>query len=370
MKTRIVLSALMLLSASTVLAQQANLNNDASIAATLKEKGTLVTGGGASSLRGDFTLDVSEDFAADLKLKISIPDNENWELLLTNSIGSTNQYTPLISEGKWALDNTLGLEANWHFWTRKSVFDTDLKQAMKGITGLSDNKAIRKAAFNQLETQGKLSRYSTVWLSAGAKWTYEEFQILKDSLYASINDPFDAHQVNGALFSVGLNGLHVTSVRQGIQFNWLFKYAFQLNGTNYLDLGKVEANQSNSITDTLGNILTTSGPTTKGRRGKLDKVDTHVLFAELHAVWTPSDKFGVDFFVMPTLSFIGKEELLKIRSGVNFAVPGKDGKSLANIGLAVDINDATTPFVDADDRKNRIIPTLMVGVPIPDIKKK
>lgn len=363
MKNRIIISALMLFSAITASAQKQSFMSDSLISKTLKKGGTLVNASTESSLRGNFSLDVSQDFAANLKLNFSIPNAERWELQLSNAIGSTNQYTPLLSEGKWAIDNTMGLETNWHFWNKKSVFDKDLKAKMT-------SEKTRKDAFGALESENRLSRFSTVWLSVGAKWSYEEYQILEDSLYASMKSPFDAYHVNGALFSIGINGLHVTSTRYGIQFNWLLKYAFQLNGTNYLNLSKVEVSQSTVFTDSLGGILTTSGPNTKGRRGTLDTLDTHKLFGELHAVWVPSDKFGIDFFVMPTLSFIGKNELLNIRTGVNFAVPNKDGKSLANIGLAVDINDATTPFTNSTDRKDRIIPTLMVGVPIPDIKKK
>lgn len=359
--------------AGGAMGQSQNMAQSATAIKDSLEKGsTLFSSSAASSMRGDFSLDVSEDFAADLKLKLSIPNHEQWSLVLTNRFGSTNKYTPLLSDGKWAIDNTLGMEVNWHIWNPISVFDTDLQAELSKMAGDESKKEKEKraAAFQNLESAGKLSRYSTVWLSAGINWSYQELLMLKDSLYPSMEKAFDAHQVSGALFSVGLNGLHVTSTRHGIQFNWLLKYAYQLNGTNYLKLGEVEVRQSEVFTDTLGRTLTTSGATSKGRRGVLDTVDVHTVFGELHAVWRPSNKFGVDFFVMPTLSIIGTDEILNVRSGINFAVPDKEGKSLANIGLAVDVRDATTPFADAADRQDRIIPMLMVGVPIPDFKKK
>lgn len=58
---------------------------------------------------------------------------------------------------------------------------------------------------------------------------------------------------------------------------------------------------------------------------------------------------------------------LNIRSGINVAIT-KEDKSKVNIGLIVNFKNVTEPFKDAVDRQNRIVPGLLIGIPIPNIK--
>lgn len=318
---------------------------------------TLVT---SSNMRGDFSVDVSKDFLASLKLNMETKD-KNFSILLQNDIGSTNSYTPLFSEGKWAIDNSLGATAKWHFETSRWVFNSDhesLKQK-----GLSND-----SIFSQLDKENKLSQYRTQWISAGLKWDYKEYMLLADDLTPTTENPFISKRLNSYVISAAWNMLWVTSYKHGIYFTGSLGYSFQNRGTNYSKLENVVVQRTTEIREGQ-DVLLVSEPEKKGKKGTFLVSNAHTITSDLHLTIAPP-KFGVgfDIFFIPSFKFIETEKIFNIRTGLNVAIT-KDDKSKVNIGFVVDFKDFTEPYKDREDRQNRIIPGLIVGIPIPNLKK-
>lgn len=321
------------------------------------EKNSIV---GLTNMRSDFSVDVSKDFAASLKLNIE-SKNKNFSFLIQNDIGSTNSYTPLFSKGDWAVNNSLGITAKWHFKTSRWVFQNDYE--LLKTKGLSDD-----LIYDKLDNENKLSQYRTQWLSAGLQWDYKEFLLLADDLSATIENPLISDRKSSYVANAAWNMLWVTSYKHGIYITTSVGYSFQNKGTNYEKLTEVTVRKSREIRDNENNILNISETEEKGRKGVLIISDTHKLFADLHLTFAPP-KYGLgfDLFVLPSLKFIENDKIFNIRTGLNVAVT-KEDKSKINIGFVVDLKNIGEPFKDRDDRQNRIVPGLIIGVPIPSLK--
>ncbi|MBM7421602.1 MULTISPECIES: hypothetical protein [Chryseobacterium] len=321
------------------------------------EKNSIV---GLTNMRSDFSVDVSKDFAASLKLNIE-SKNKNFSFLIQNDIGSTNSYTPLFSKGDWAVNNSLGITAKWHFKTSRWVFQNDYE--LLKTKGLSDD-----LIYDKLDNENKLSQYRTQWLSAGLQWDYKEFLLLADDLSATIENPLISDRKSSYVANAAWNMLWVTSYKHGIYITTSVGYSFQNKGTNYEKLTEVTVRKSREIRDNENNILNISETEEKGRKGVLIISDAHKLFADLHLTFAPP-KYGLgfDLFVLPSLKFIENDKIFNIRTGLNVAVT-KEDKSKINIGFVVDLKNIGEPFKDRDDRQNRIVPGLIIGVPIPSLK--
>lgn len=322
-----------------------------------KEKNSIV---GLTNMRSDFSVDVSKDFSASVKLNIE-SKNKNFSFLIQNDIGSTNNYTPLFSKGNWAVNNNLGVTAKWHFKTSRWVFQDDY-DSLK-TKGLSD-----ELIYDNLDNDKKLSQYRTQWLSAGLQWDYKEFLLLADNLSATIENPLISDRKSSYVINAAWNMLWVTSYKHGIYITTSVGYSFQNKGTNYEKLTEVTVQKNKEIRDNENNILNIFETEEKGRKGVLVVSDAHKIFGDLHLTFAPP-KYGLgfDLFVLPSLKFIENDKVFNIRTGLNIAVT-KEDKSKINIGFVVDLKNIGEPFKDREDRQNRIIPGLIIGVPIPSLK--
>jgi len=322
------------------------------------EKNTFV---GSTNMRGDFSVDVSKDFAASLKLNIE-SKNKDLSFLFQNDLGSTNNYSPLFDKGQWALDNRLSATAKWHFKTTRWFFESDV-DAIKSAYSEKSNENVYK----ELEMAKKLSQYRTIWLSGGIGWDYKEYSLLSDQLSPTIESPFISDRKNSFVLSGALNTLWVTSYRHGLYITASLGYSYQNKGTNYEKLPFVTVSKYSEIKDDQNNIIRVSEPDKKGRKGALIVSNSHTINGDIHfTIAPPNSAVGFDIFTTPTLKFIGSDEILNVRTGVNVAIVKKD-KSKVNIGLVLDLKDLTESFKSKEDKQNRIVPGLMIGIPIPSL---
>jgi hypothetical protein len=317
-----------------------------------------------SSLRSDFSVDFSEDFASSILLKFHPEqDNTQWGLILKNDLGTNNKYTPILSKDRWAIDNALDLSYFRHVYTGRHVFTDDLEAE------LASNGSDTTAAYDAIEARGDLSGFSTIWLTGGVQWNYNDFLVLKDSLFVGMEDPFNSTNVHGVTLSAKFNGLRTLSFRNGFQISGGIGYAYTFNGNNYGTLDEVEVFSGTMARDTINGFISESEPAAKGSKGTLVIADAHTITGEFHMTWNnPRSRFAGDLFVNPELTIIDGTEVLNIQAGVNFAVPNRDGERAAiNIGIGIKFKNATVPYEDVEDRQKRLIPMIMLGVPIPDI---
>lgn len=322
---------------------------------------------GISPIRSDASINISEDFKVNLQLKFSPKKNKDWSIDLSDKLGSTNKYTPILDKGKWAIDNSFGVTGSYTFKTTKRFFHSTVA-AFKAANSLASDDAAMKQM-----PDASMSGMSSYWVSLNANWDYQEFLVLKDSLFSTMDEFFNSIHKHAFSITFQLNGLNVFSFAHGIQLSYALGYLVDVNKSNYDKLDEVNISQSKSIKDSLGNTITISKPQTKGKTGVLKFSTGHTISADIHFTIQnkESGNLGVDIFTQPKLTFVAQTHILNIRTGLNFAILGKDDKKTKTyIGVVADVKNVTKRIESKQDARQRIIPSLVLGVPIPTIGRQ
>lgn len=295
---------------------------------------------GKNPVRGDFSVDLSKDFALSGKLELIPQDRNNikpWSFVLNGKLGSTNQYTPLFSKGKWAINSDLGLTFNYFFGSN-FVHDTILRRLF--------------------------------WVSMDAKYNYNNYLLLKDSIYPTISELTTNTRKSGFQVTPQINVIGVYErTRLKIQISSSLGYTFTYNSSNYEDLTEVKVSAFSTVTDTAGNSIIITSKETTTKKGKLAFSRGHSIYGDLHLtlLGINEDKVSIDFFTKPEYKINADSKILNMLVGINLGVLGSE-KSVVNLGFAVNFKNLTKKFEGQQDYKSRIVPAVILGVPIPTIK--
>jgi hypothetical protein len=311
-------------------------------------------------------IELSEDFA--LSGSIKIPVGEFISILPNFNLGSTNKYTPLFDKGKWAINTSIGLTGNVYFCNRRWFFTNDVENKAQKDS-ISPAEALANMPIS------KQSQYQTFWFSVDAKYNYKKYLMLKDSLYPDIEDAFSQIRKSDFLFTLQINGARAFSIKHGVQLKGSLAYTFAVNSNNYEKLEEVKVSKDVLFIDSTGKGIKVSSDESTGRKGNLLFSHGHILTGDIHFTFNPvNTSVGIDIFATPTYTFNKDSKILNIKAGINFAINNSSdpekSKSFVNIGICVDLKDATTGFANKKDAAQRVIPSLMLGVPLPAIGEK
>ena len=323
---------------------------------------TYISSTGESDLRGGYDLKINDELETSLKVTIPIKDKKV-QITIEDNLKTNDEFTPMFSSGRWAIDNTLGVSCGILVGAKRWAFKKDLDTLKSSKSAL-----VGSHRFDYLESIGKLSQYTQHWLTIGVKWEAADYLTLKDSLYLGMEDPYNSQWVNGVVVSGLYRYSRVFSYRHGIMITGTLGYNLNTAGTNYRKLDKVEVYAGQIIADTSGGYISTSAPTQKGRKGELKVGVDHGPVADLHIIFRRGKPIAFDIFGALETTLSPNLSLVDITVGINTSI-SKNNKAAANLGIGVVVKDATTPFKDDKDRQSRLIPSVIVGVPIPDIKK-
>jgi hypothetical protein len=369
------------------------------------------------------TLELSKDFDLSGSVKIQPPKSRGFFVSPNFDLGSTNKYTPLFDKGEWAINTSLGITFGGHIYSKRWFFGDDLDSAAKKryikdadllneipdsikqkICGYikSDNCTetfLDKIPKNTVEKyrdiiwdrkppneQDRLtdsvrdfyideelkSQYTTLWISGDVKYNYKKYLLLKDSLYSSMSDAFDKIRKSDVFLTLQFNGLRAFSVRKGIQLQGSLAYSLSINSNNYEDLTEVKVSKDILIVDSTNKGINVSSKETSGRKGQLGFSTGHTLTGDIHFTVNPKNaSLGIDLFARPVYTFNKDSKILNLKTGLNFAINNqadpKKSKTYINVGIAVDFKNLTKGVVGNTTLAQRIIPSLMLGIPLPTI---
>lgn len=335
--------------------------------------------------RSDVTLKIDKDFELSGSVKFDSAIIDNHFFVVSAKVGSTNEYNPLLNNGKWALDLGLDFSTNFYLNTRKWYFKKDIDAQIEadGNKENAKNRAVRQAAMRKLEKLNKMSQFETMWVTFALEGDYKSYFVLNDSISTSM-DLDDMYSKNGTpnlLITARYNALRTLSFKHGRQISGNIGYTFGVNTSNYESLDKIQLFKSQITTDSMGQSIVKKTKEVSVREGELDFATSHTLKGEVHfttsTVAENKPGVGIDIFAKPELNFWGANQFVfNMRAGINLSILPKKGKgekstkSIVNIGLVLDFRNICSPLKDTEEYFDRFfVPGLILGVPLPDIGK-
>jgi hypothetical protein len=326
-------------------------------------------------IRGDFSIEISDELK--VKTGIKFEFSKLYSLVLKGELGSTNDFNPILDDGKWALDLNIGASNHFSIYSSRWFFEDTIKAHMSDKL-LAEDLAERQKFMKTMDDDDA-SQFALVWFTLGLNYNYKSHFLLNDSISTSLDleDMYSENRKSNFLLTLKLNGKRAFSVRKGIMISGNIAWTFGFFNSNYNLLKKVKLYKSSSTIDSTGQTVTIKDKEVSLRKGVLKFSPGYTVSGALHFTFNSVsvDKkkrgVGVDFFYKPELHIReGDSPLFNSRVGINLAVLTKEAKSIVNIGFVVDFEKIGLPLDENEKYADRIIPGIILGIALPKISFK